>query len=348
MKKWLFLFVIGLLLVTSGCGRGALSDQQSSGGDTGKGEGAGKEKYTIRLPHLVPEEQSSHVALLEFKKTVEERSDGRIEVQLFPNGSLYGSDRAAVEAVQLGNVEMTLPAAAAVAGFNKEFMVLDLPFLFDSKESAYKALDGEVGKQLLKGLEGSGLKGLVFGENGYRHISNNKHPITKPEDLEGLKIRTLENPVHTETFNLLGAYASPFAFGELYTALQQNTFDAMENPISLYYTNKFYEVQKYLSLSGHVYASTVLLINNDFYNSLPEDLQKVIDEASVEFRDYQRKVATKQDEKWLAELKKNGMEVTELTKEQKALFKEAVQPVYDQFATEIGEELIKKAQAANE
>lgn len=344
MRKWMLMITVCvLLLAMTACGqRGALSEK-SEGTEAEK-----QETYTLRIAHLVPEEHSSHVAALKMKETIETKSDGRIKVELYPNGSLYGSDREAVEAVQLGNVEATIPAVAALSGFNKKFMVLDLPFLFNSRESAFKALDGELGQELLNDLEGNGFKGLVFAENGFRHMSNNKQPITQPADLNGLKMRTLETPVHTDTFNAFGANASPFAFGELYTALQQNTFDAMECPVSLYYTNKFYEVQKYLTLSGHVYASTMFLTNLDFYNSLPDDLKKIMDEASIEFREYQRQLSAEQDAKFLDELKNNGMEVNELTAEQKEAFRQAALPIYDKYASEIGEDLIEMAKKANE
>ncbi|WP_394137749.1 TRAP transporter substrate-binding protein [Cytobacillus oceanisediminis] len=342
MKKLLWLTMLIAVLIVSGCGRPTAGDSKSSGGEGGDGD-----KYTIRIAHLVPEEQSSHIAAETFKKNVEERSNGRIEVQLYPNGSLYGSDREAIEAVQLGNVEMTIPAVAPLASFNKKFMVFDLPFLFNSNEAAYKALDGELGETLLKDLENNDLKGLVFAENGFRHMSNNNGPIESPEDLKGMKFRTLENPVHTDTFKSFGANASPFAFGELYTALQQKTYDAMECPISLYYTNKFYEVQDYLTMSGHVYAATILLMNNDFYNNLPEDLQEVITEASLEYRDEQREIAQKQDKEFLDKLKEGGMQVNELTDEQKDAFREASRSVYDKYIPEIGEDLVNQALEAN-
>ena len=340
-KKLLGGLSLALMLMLTACGGGGAQEGATSGGD------AGGETYTLRVAYLVPEEQSTHIAAEKFKETVEANSNGRIQVELYPNGSLFPSDREAIEAVQLGNVEMTIPAVAPLAGFNKKFMVFDLPFLFKTNEAAYKALDGEVGQELLKDLESNGFKGLVFGENGFRHMSNNKGPINTPEDLKGLKLRTLENPVHTATFNAFGANASPFAFGELYTALQQNVYDAMECPISLYYTNKFYEVQEYLTMSGHVYAATILLANLDWYNSLPEDLQKVVMDASLEYRDYQRDLAQQQDLEFLDQLKEAGMQVNELTPEQKDAFIAASKSVYDQFTAEIGEELVQKAMAAN-
>jgi C4-dicarboxylate-binding protein DctP len=336
MKKYLILLLIAVLMLAA-CGR-----PSTSSGSEGEGE-----TYTIRIAHLVPEEQSSHVAAETFKEKLEKESDGRIKVELYPNGQLYGSDREAIEAVQLGNIEMTIPAVAPLASFNEKFMVFDLPFLFNNNEAAYKALDGELGQELLKDLEENNIKGLVFGENGFRHMSNNKGPIESPEDIEGQKFRTLENPLHTDTFKAFGANASPFAFGELYTALQQGTYDAMECPVSLYYTNKFYEVQDYLSMTGHVYAATALLMNNDFYNELPEDLQKLVTEASEEFREEQRGLAQKQDVEFLEKLKESGMQVNELTDEQRDKFRDAASSVYDKYVDRIGQDLVDKALEAN-
>ncbi|MDE0582358.1 MULTISPECIES: DctP family TRAP transporter solute-binding subunit [Planococcus] len=340
MKKLTGLILLMLVLILAACGR---PDSGSSSGD----EGGDGETYTIRLAHLVPEEQSSHVAAVDFKEKLESESDGRIKVELYPNGQLYGSDREAIEAVQLGNIEMTIPAVAAMASFNEKFQVFDLPFLFNNNEAAYKALDGELGQELMADLESNGLKGLVFGENGFRHVSNNEGPIEKPEDMEGLKMRTLESPLHTDTFNAFGANASPFAFGELYTALQQGTYDAMDCPISLYYTNKFYEVQDYLTLTGHVYAATSLLMNDDFYNDLPEDLQELLMEASEEFRDQQRELAQQQDTEFMDQLVAEGMQINDLTDEQRDAFREAAAPVYEKYEGQIGKDLIDRALEAN-
>ena len=340
MKKLTGLFLLMLVLILAACGR---PDSGSSSGDDG-GDG---ETYTIRLAHLVPEEQSSHVAAVDFKEKLESESDGRLTVELYPNGQLYGSDREAIEAVQLGNIEMTIPAVAAMASFNEKFQVFDLPFLFNNNEAAYKALDGDLGQELMADLESNGLKGLVFGENGFRHVSNNEGPIETPEDMEGLKMRTLESPLHTDTFNAFGANASPFAFGELYTALQQGTYDAMDCPISLYYTNKFYEVQDYLTLTGHVYAATSLLMNDDFYNELPEDLQELLMEASEEFRTQQRELAQQQDTEFMDQLEAEGMQINDLTDEQRDAFREAAAPVYEKYEGQIGADLIDRALEAN-
>ncbi len=340
MKKTSGVVLIFLVLLMLGaCGRPSDSSN-SQGGD-------GEEVHTIRMGYLVPEEHSAHIQALKFKEKLERESDGRLKVELYPNGQLYGSDREAIEAVQLGNLEMTIPAVAPLASFNEKFLVFDLPFLFNDYDSAYRALDGDLGQELLDSLEQNDLKGLVFGENGFRHVSNNEGPIETPADMAGLKLRTLENPLHTDTFKAFGANASPFAFGELYTALQQGTYDAMECPISLYYTNKFYEVQDYLSLTGHVYAAAILLANNDFYNDLPEDLQTLVMEASEEFRDEQRKLAQQQDAEFMNKLEAEGMQINDLTTEQRDQFREAAQSVYQKYEDQIGKDLIDRALSEN-
>lgn len=309
----------------------------------GGSEGAEEETYEIRVAHLVSEDQSTHVALEDFEERVEERSEGRLQIEAYPNGSLYGSDREAIEAVEAGNLEMTIPAVAPLSGFNSKFMLLDLPYLFENKEDVYETLDGEIGQELLEDLENNNMKGLAFAENGFRQITNNDHPIETPEDLSGLDLRTMENPVQTETFNTLGANASPFAYGELYTALQQGTYDAMENPVSLIYTSNFYEVQEYLTISDHFYAATILLMNNSFFDDLPEDLQTIVEEESLTYRDEQRELASQQDEEWIGELEnEHNMQVNELSEEQKETFREATLEVHDMYEEEIGEDIISR------
>ncbi|GAB3071384.1 TRAP transporter substrate-binding protein [Salinicoccus sesuvii] len=325
MKRIIYL-LLAMTTILAACGRP--NADESSG------------KTIIRMAYLVSPSHSSHIVAEKFVEQVEQESGGRLEVELYPSGSLFPSDREAVEAVQLGNVEMTIPALAVVSSFNQNFMLLDLPFLFDSHEEAYKVLDGEFGQSLLDDLQEDNLKGLVFAENGFRHITNNERPIHTPSDLEGLKFRTLESPVQTDIFKAFGANASPFAFGEMYTALQQGTYDAMEGPISLYYTSNLYEVQDYMTLSDHYYMPTALLMNNDFYQELPEDLQEVVMEASIMFRDEQRQLAREQDEEYLQVLKDEGVQVNELTDEQRQAFVEAAEPVLEKYDEKLGNNLL--------
>lgn len=333
MRNLSFLVLITVLIL-SACGRPNVDEQ------TGQ--------KTIRLAHLVNPTQSTHIMSEEFKKQVEEESDGRLNVELYPSGSLFPSDREAIEAVQLGNVEMTIPALASVSGFDRDFMILDLPYLFEDTEEAYSVLDGPFGQGLLDGLEDVNIKGLVYGENGFRHITNNIHPVYTPEDIEGQKMRTLESPVHADVFNAFGANASPFAFGEMYSTLQQGTYDAMESPIALMYTSNLYEVQQYMSLTSHVYMPVALLMNNDFYESLEPDLQEIVMDAAEDYRENQRILSQEQDEEYMEEMIDAGLQVNDLTDEERQAFIERVEPVYDKYEEMLGPELFNELDEAVE
>src|SRR5690625_300739 len=333
MKNFTYLILITVLLL-SACGRPNIDEQ------TGQ--------KTIRIAYLVNPTQSSHLVMEDFKAQVEEESGGDLQVELYPSGSLFPSDREAIEAVQLGNVEMTLPALASVSGFHQDFMILDLPYLFEDEEEAYSVLDGPFGQDLLDGLEDVNIKGLAYGENGFRHITNNIQPVYTPEDIEGQKMRTLESPVHTDVFNDFGANASPFAFGEMYSTLQQGTYDAMESPIALLYTSNLYEVQNYMSLTSHVYMPTALLMNNDFYESLSDEHQKIVMDASEMFKGEQRQLEQEQNEEYMQEMLDAGLQVNDLTDEEKQAFREKAQPVFDKYEEMLGPELFEELEAAIE
>lgn len=333
MRNFTFLLLITVLIL-SACGRP--NEDEETG------------QKTIRIAYLVNPTQSSHLVLEDFKAQVEEDSGGDLQVELYPSGSLFPSDREAIEAVQLGNVEMTLPALASVSGFHQDFMILDLPYLFEDEEEAYSVLDGPFGQNLLDGLDDVNIKGLAYGENGFRHITNNVQPVHTPKDIEGQKMRTLESPVHTDVFNAFGANASPFAFGEMYSTLQQGTYDAMESPIALLYTSNLYEVQDYMSLTSHVYMPTALLMNNDFYESLSEAHQKIVMDASEMFKDEQRQLEQEQNEEYMQEMLDAGLQVNELTDEEKQAFRDKAQPVFDKYEEMLGTELFEKLDEAIE
>jgi tripartite ATP-independent transporter DctP family solute receptor len=298
--------------------------------------GAEKSKI-IRLTHVLPESHPTHIIMVDYLKApIESKSNGSMKVEIYPNGVL-GGDRQTIESLQIGTLEMTATAAAIVSGFETQFTILDFPFLFKDKEAAYKALDGELGQALNDLLpEKQGIRNLVFMENGLRHITNNRKPIKTPEDLKGIKIRTMENPVHQAMFKLLGANPTPLSFSELYTALQQGTVDAQENPLPIMYSSKFYEVQKFCSLTGHVYAASTLLISETFWQSLSDEERTIIQEAAILYRDNQRRVNNEAEAQLLEELKKtNVIAINELTAEEKAAFMSAVSPLFDQMTNEL-------------
>lgn len=295
-------------------------------------------KFTLRVGHTLTDDSHYGVGLAKLAELVKQKSNGTIEVQAFGNSKL-GNERDLIEGVSLGTVEMCLTSTGPLPNFSKAFMVFDLPFIVQDRNKFYPILDGETGQKMLEALGSKGIKGIVFFENGFRNITNSKRPINVPEDLKGLKIRLMENPVHLETFRVLGANPSPMAFGELFTALQQKVMDGQENPLLIIKTSKFYEVQKYLALTGHFYSPAVLMINEKLYKSMTPDQQKALQSAAAEARDFERNFIIENEKKLVDELKSLGMEVTT---PDKAVFQKAAAPVYTKFEADIGKDLIQK------
>jgi len=328
MKKWLVL-ILSLLLVLAAAGCG--------GGDKKPAQQQVKAKV-LRVGHTLTDDSHYGVGLKKFAELVKEKSKGSLEVQVFGNSKL-GNERDLIEGVSLGTIEMCLTSTGPLPSFSKKFMVFDLPFIVQDRNKFYPILDGKTGQEMLDSLGAKGIKGLVFFENGFRNLTNSKRPVNSPEDLAGLKIRVMENPVHLETFRTLGANPSPMPFGELFTALQQKTMDGQENPLLIIKTSKFYEVQKYLALTGHFYSPAVLMINDKLFKGLTPDQQKALMDAAKEARDFERNFIIESEKKLVDELKKAGMEVTT---PDKAVFQKATEPVYKKFEAEIGKDLIEQ------
>lgn len=332
------LFVAIAMVLLAGCS----SESSSSGDSEGK-------VYKIKLSHSSPATNDRlETSLQEFKKNVEERSNGAIKIETYPASQL-GGEREQLEGVQMGSIEMAALSSGPFPGFYKQIMVFDLPYIFKNREIAYEVLDGPFGQKILDNmLKETGIRGLAWGENGFRNFTNNVRPIKTPEDLKGLKIRTMENPAHMAMVEALGADPNPMAFSEVYSALQQGVIDGQENPISLIQSMRFYEVNKYLTLDGHVYNPFVLIINENFFKSLPEELQTILEEEAQKWSDLQRELNYKQSTEGVEFLKEQGMEVVELTDEEKIPFQEATKSVIDQYRSELGDELIDELMKAIE
>ncbi len=352
-KKLLVLFVMIAMVLSfalAGCGGGNTpAGEESSAGAEEEGEEVADtgEVYTVRVAYVVAESHASHIVFENiFKKELEET--GRFKVELYPNAQL-GGDRQAVEAVSLGNLEMTGPGEAVVSGFVPEWELVGLPFLFTSIEAAREALDGEFGQALDELLLSQNLVNVGWGEVGFRNITNNVRPIKSVDDLKGIKIRTMETPSHITFFRALGANPTPMGFNELFTALQQGTVDGQENPTALTYNSKFYEVQKYMTVSEHVYSAAPFLVNKDFLDSLPEDLRQIFLEVSEKTKDAQRELIGEQNADYLQKMADEGVEVIVLPKEEKEKFQQiAIEKVYPEVIDRIGgDELIKIAQSYN-
>ena len=299
---------------------------------------------TIRLAYDVAESHPSHKALEKFQNALQNASNGNITVELYPNSQL-GSLAENMEAMRIGDLEMAALNDSIVAGIVPEYNLVGLPFLWTSLDAAHEAMDGDFGQALDKKLEEqAGITTLAWGDVGFRDLTNSKHSVTSPDDLKGLKIRTMTNNLHVEYFTALGAIPTPMSFSELFTALQQKTVDGQENPTALIYNNALYEAQKYMSVSEHVFTAVALNIASDFYNSLPEDYQAAIKEAAENTMEYQRELITEENESLLSEIEAAGVEVTVLTDEQKAAFqKVAEDTVYKTAAETYGQELIDMA-----
>ncbi len=285
--------------------------------------------------------QNSHqgIGLDVFAREVEKRTAGRYKIQNFYAGAL-GGERESIEAVQLGTQELTLTSTGPIPNFVPEAKILDIPFLFRDKAHAHAVLDGPIGEEMLKHFEPKGFKALGWAENGVRHMTNNKRTVLVPEDLKGLKLRTMENPIHIAAYKGFGIVPTPMAFPEVFTALQQGTVDGQENPLSVIMGAKFDQVQKHLSLTGHVYSPAIWLMNKAVFDKLSAaDKQAFIDAAKEGTKANRARVA-EDDAKGVAELRSKGMTVVENV--DKAKFVAALAPVFADFEKQFGKSAIDR------
>ncbi|MGY4688623.1 DctP family TRAP transporter solute-binding subunit [Salibacterium sp. K-3] len=331
----------------SGNESGGEESENSGGESDGESSSGGEASYTIEAGIGLNNKHPQYEGLLKFKEIVEEETDGDIKVDTYHSGQL-GDDREMMEALQLNTQEVTIPSTAPVANFVEEFTVFDFPFLFPNEQVADKVLDGEIGTRLLEKLKDEDLVGLAYWENGYRDVTNSTRPIESAEDFEGLTLRTMENDMHIDAFEELGANPTPMAFGELFTAMQQGTVDGQENPIATIYLESFYEVQDYYTDTHHVYSPFVFMMSKQFYDSLPDDYQTIVKEAAVEAGEYQREQNRKANEEMLADLEEEGMEITKLSDEARQEMADIVQPVIDEYSKQLGEDFVDEVYQAVE
>lgn len=336
-KKRLTLLMIVLLMITtivSGCAKTpATKDEVES-------PAVSEEKIVLKLGHVLNEESPFNKGAEEFARLINEKTEGKVEIKIYPN-ALLGNDRELTEGMQLGTVDMAVCGTATLAGFVPRLQIFDMPFLFRDADHAYKVLDGEIGQLILSDFDEIGIVGLSLWENGFRHVTNSKNPVNTPADLEGFKIRVQEIPLHIDFWKELGTDPTPMAWTEVYTALQQGTVDGQENPIQTIYTQKIYEVQKYISLTGHVYSPAAIMISKASMEELPEAYQKAIKEASIEAADYERNYIEELESKALSELPDLGMIVEE--NPDKEAFRDVVQPVYEKYGEKLdAKDIIQK------
>ncbi|WP_138466467.1 TRAP transporter substrate-binding protein [Poseidonocella sp. HB161398] len=290
----------------------------------------------LRLAHVVNEQDGFHAAAVKFKELVAERSDGAITVDIFPNATL-GDERTLLEGMQIGTVDMGVITNGPVSNFLEDMAVFELPFLFPSPEAAYEVLDGEIGQELLGRLSEVNLKGLAYAERGFRNLTNSQHAVESPADLDGLRIRVMENPVYIDTFRDLGADAIPMAWTEALTAMQQGTIDGQENPVNVVYSFKLNETQTYMTMTRHTYAPALFVMGMPKWNQLGEEAQAIVQQAAQEAAEYERALNAELEGEQLQALKDAGMTVNEAP--DLAAFAAAVQPVYDEYGKKFGDYL---------
>jgi len=291
---------------------------------------------TLRLAHVVNEQDGFHIAAVKFQDLVAERTEGAVNIELYPNASL-GDERTLLEGMQIGTVDMGIITNGPVANFVEEMAVFELPFLFPSPQAAYDVLDGPIGQELLDKLSEVNLKGLAYAERGFRNLTNSERPVNTPEDMEGLRIRVMENPVYVDTFRALGANAIPMAWTEALTAMQQGTIDGQENPANVIHSFKLYETQDYMTLSRHTYAPAIFVMGMPVWNELPKAAQDVVVQAAQEAAEHERRVNAEMESQQLAELREAGMQIND-TPDIKA-FQAAVVPVYEKYGEKFGDYL---------
>jgi len=297
---------------------------------------------TLKLGHVLPTTHNWHVAATGFADEVKAATAGRVEIKVFPNSQL-GTETAMIEGLQLGTVEMGLIGGASFQNIEPKLGLEGLPYAFSDHQHAYRVFDGEAGTRLFGLLERKGVKGLAWWENGFRNMTNSKRPINTPDDLKGLKLRVTPDKIRLDTFKALGALPVPMAFAELYSALQQGAVDGQENPLAIIFSSNFFEVQKYLSLTNHIWSSATLVMAKPVWDKVSPADQQTIQKIAFTWRDKQRKMVQESSEDFLAKLKAKGMQVNSPKNE---LFKAAIAPIYTQYESVFGKdlfELIEKA-----
>ncbi len=294
----------------------------------------------IKIGYALATDSHYGVAAETFEEVVLAETGDQFAFTHFPSSGL-GGEREVIEGLQLGTVEATIVSSGTLANFVPDTGVFDIPFLFRDLDHARAVLDGPIGQDILARFDEVGMKGLAWGEQGFRHITNNRNPIETPADVEGLKIRTMENPVHLEAFNAMGAAPTPMAWPEVVSSLQQGVIDGQENPLSVIVSAKLDEVQEYLTLSGHVYSPAMLLVSKPFWDGLDDDQKAAFETAAAEAVTAMRGYVDDVETTGVETLKERGMTVNTLSTEEKARFQEAITSAYDEYYETYGEDLVE-------
>ena len=334
-RKWALIPALALSALLAACG----------GGEESSSEDAEGKEYDLKMSVTVSDTTAWFAGAQKLADDIEAETDGRITIDVFSNEQLSGGDSAkAVEGLAKGSIDLTFNSTIIYSILDERFGVVSAPFLFDSLDEVDAAFAAEGGKMLDELLLEKNVVALGYGENGFRQITNNKGPIESPEDLKGMKMRIPGIKMYTDLFRAYGSDPATMTWSEVFTALQQGTIDGQENPIDVIYSSKIDEVQDYLTLWNYSYDPLVLGINKKLFDSMSEEDQELFKRLGKEAAAYQIQLNRERAAEQLEELKEKGMKVNELTEEQLQVFKDASQPIYDQYKTIWGEDLLKAFQ----
>ena len=304
---------------------------------------AGMAQVTLRLAHYAEAGHPANLAATQFAQKVEARTAGKVKVSVYPANAL-GSPPDQLQQVKLGAIDMGLPTQGALDKFNKAFAVVMLPFVFEDLAHAHRVLDGPAMDWLAPIAEKEGFVMLSNWEYGFRNLTNSKRPVTKLEDLDGIKLRVMQNEVYLDSFKLMGANAIPLPFSELFSALETKTVDGQENPYNTILSSKFYEVQKYLSVTNHVYSPWIMTVSKKWWDQLSKDEQKVLLDAAKASRDFERQDTREEAAKAVADLKAKGMAVNDVAPQEVNRMREKLTRVNAAIAANVGMELWNETQ----
>jgi tripartite ATP-independent transporter DctP family solute receptor len=298
--------------------------------------GTAQAQTTLKLGHGLAREAHYGVGAAYMAKAIGERMGGRYKVEVFPDFQL-GGEREMTEGAQLGTIDIVFTSSGPVGNFVPDTLITDIPFLFRDYQHARSVLDGPIGQAILDKCPAKGLICLAWAENGFRHMTNSKREVAAPGDAKGLKLRTMENPIHMQAFRTLGVQATPMAWPEVLPALQQGTIDGQENPIGVIVSAKLSQTQKYLTLTGHVYSPAMILMSPAAYNKMSAADQKLIREIAREAAKATRGRVEELERNGIEELKKTSMQIRTLSADEKAAFQTALSPAFAEFAKRFGQ-----------
>lgn len=347
MKNWkmasMCLILCGCIIAVTACGgKTKPSDSETSA------DGEKNPQVTWKLAHTCAEQTAIHRASLEMSENIKTQTEGKFVIDVYPNSQL-GSNREVLESLQFGTCELDVPNVALLSGYSSQTAAFELPYLIQDDEAGAKVYDSDVILPAIEQLEPSGIKWIGSWYQGWRHLTTKNTAVYTPGDMKGLKIRTMDSQIHMDHFNTLGASAVPMAFSEVFTGLQQGAIDGQENPYSNIYTQGMYEVQKYIIETGHIYDVTPLLVSTSEFDKLPENYQKLILDQGKEMAVKEREYSVQENEEYKQKILDLGkVTIIELSPEERQVFRDAAQPVYDKWADSIGKDFINSIEAAQQ